>query len=294
MFKSMTAYGRAVHLSPMGRFVAELQSVNRKHLEINTFLPPALIRFDSEIKRWISEEVKRGQVNVKISVSFDQFSPLRVLPNLPLIQQYYQAWKVLLADLKMSASQEAFLQMLSDKEVYTYEQEELDEEQCRAILQALISDATAQLKGMKEKEGRLLHDDISARFERLPHFIKEISMKASGATLRLRQRLMSRISELMGASAENEERILREISVYAEKIDIEEELTRLDSHLKQARELMSSCVEGVGKILEFLVQELNREINTIGSKSSDIDISRNVVEFKSELERIREQIQNIE
>jgi uncharacterized protein (TIGR00255 family) len=295
MFKSMTAYGRAIHTSSLGRFIAELHSVNRKHLEINTFLPAELLRFDAEIKRWTSAEIGRGQVNLKISASFDLSSPIRISPNLSLIRQYRKVWNEITKDLNIEFSNEAFLQILVDKkDLYFYEQEIEDEAHYRRVLQELVTQAATQLKIMKKREGEILYTDISARFARLPKLIQEISKKAPSATERYRERLINKISEIMGPSSENEERILREICIYAEKVDIAEELTRFDSHLIQVQELIHSDVEGLGKMLEFLVQELNREINTISSKSFDIDVSRCVIEIKSELERIREQIQNIE
>jgi uncharacterized protein (TIGR00255 family) len=294
MFKSMTAYGRAVHSAPLGRFVAEIQSVNRKHLEVNTFLPPVLLKFDAEIKRWVAEQVGRGQVNLKISASFDQFSPLSVLPNLPLLRQYHQAWAAMRHELKNEGGEEAFWSLLDAKEIFIHEQQEVDEEQCRRLLRAVVSEALVHLTQMKEREGKLLYEDISARFARLPALIQQIAVKAPGAAARFRQRLMDRISELMGASTETDERILREVGLYAEKIDIEEELTRLDAHLKQVEELMHRRSGAVGKVLEFLLQEMGREVNTLSSKAADVDVSQYAIEIKSELEKIREQIQNIE
>lgn len=295
MFKSMTAFGRAVHASSLGRFVAELHSVNRKHLEINTFIPYELLRFDAEIKRWIAAEVGRGQVNVKISASFEKFSPVKITPNLPLIKQYRDAWRSVTEALRIQPNDALFLQMLSDKkEIFLSEEEALEEGEIKSVLQELVLHALTQLKEMKQREGALLFQDIAARFARLPSLIQEIAVKAPGATQRYRQRLMDRIAEIMGGQMVEEERVLKEVSIFAEKIDIAEELTRFESHLQQAREMMHSIGAGVGKTLEFLLQELNREINTIISKSSDLDVSRTVIEIKSELERIREQIQNIE
>lgn len=298
MFKSMTAYGRANLSTSLGRFSVEIQSVNRKHLEINTFLPKELLRFDPDIKKWVSTAVGRGQVNVKVSVAFDREIPLVVAPNLPLARQVKSAWAAIGKDLKLHINENDLLNILMRSEgILRYDEGLQDEEGYRQALKETIQQALLPFNSMKIQEGRALHADIAERFARLDVLIQEIAVKAPGATERYRQKLMERLNEVLGASIENEERLLREVCVYAERIDITEELTRFRSHLKQAEKMMqqeAGVEQGVGKTLEFVVQELNREINTIGSKSSDIDIAKWVIEIKSELERIREQIQNIE
>lgn len=299
MLKSMTAYGRASVISSVGKFVVELQSVNRKHLEVNTFLPKELLRYDSDIKKWIAQEVGRGQVNAKISVSFERTSPLVVTPNLAVARQVKSAWEVMAKDLKVALSTEQLWSLLSAQEdILLYDEDVQDEEIYRQALHEAVSQALQHFVAMKVYEGKVLHEDIMGRFKKLGALIKEIAAKCEGTSSRFRQKLLERLQEVMGASLENEERVLREVCVYAERIDIAEELTRFNSHLSQVEMMLQQRAQpdkqGIGKTLEFMVQELNREINTIGSKSSEIDISRAVIEIKSELERIREQIQNIE
>lgn len=295
MLKSMTAYGRSSLATPFGRFTVEIQSVNRKHLEINTMLPSEFFRFDSDIKKWISSVVGRGQVNVKIRVIFEKTSPLTVLPNLALAGQIQKAWHELGASLGLDIDDKRLIQILSATEnILLYDDDLQYEQEYKEILHQVVEQALAQLLLMKNNEGRALYEDISARLAILSKIIKQIAEKAPGATTRYREKLQERMQEALGASIENEERILREVCVFADKIDIAEELTRFDSHLIQMSALLNSGNQAVGKTLEFLIQELNREINTIGSKSSDVDVSRYVIEIKTELERIREQIQNIE
>jgi len=295
MLKSMTAYGRAAVISSLGRFIVEIHSVNRKHLEINTFLPRELLRFDADIKKWIAAEVGRGQVNVKVSVSFDRASPLSVIPNKFLAKQIKSAWEEISTELGFSLDQLSCLDLLSKEPgLFVYDEDLKDEELYRKALNDTVSQALQQLTSMKMAEGNALYLDISSHFFKLTSLIREVAVKAPGATARYRQRLIERLEEVLKAPLENEERILREVCIYAERIDISEELTRFESHLQQANALLQSTEQAVGKTLEFLVQELNREINTIGSKSSDLDVSRSVIEIKSELEKIREQIQNIE
>jgi len=292
----MTAYGRATVASPLGRFTVELQSVNRKHLEINSYLPKELLRYDADIKRWITNAVARGQINLKLHAVFDKVSPLVVTPNIALARQIKSAWELLIADLNLVVNDEGLLRILSNEdEILLYEEDLHDEEVFRKVLEEAISQALKQFIEMKLREGKTLCDDISDRFAKLGSWIKLIAVKAPGATERYRQKLLERLQEVLTTTIENDERILREVCVYADRIDIAEELTRFDSHLKQVDELLNADrPEGVGKTLEFLVQELNREINTISSKSSDVEVSRLVIDIKTELERIREQIQNIE
>lgn len=295
MLKSMTAYGRSCVISSLGRFSVEMQSVNRKHLEIQTTLPNEFLRFDSDVKKWISAVVGRGQVNVKIHVYFEEKGPLNVLPNLALAAQIQKAWHELAASLNIAIDDKGLINVLARTEgIMLFDEDLNDEEAYKELLHRAVDEALQQLSVMKNKEGKALYEDISGRLNTLSRLIKQIAEKAPGATTRYREKLKKSLEEVFEASIENEERLLREVCVFADKIDIAEELTRFDSHLVQMDHLLKSENQAVGKTLEFLIQELNREINTIGSKSSDADVSRWVIEVKTELERIREQIQNIE
>lgn len=295
MLKSMTAYGRCNVISPLGRFTVEIQSVNRKHLEINTVLPSEFLRFDADLKKWVSEYVGRGQVNVKVSVAFEKNGPLKAIPNVALGEQIVNAWQELADNLKFNLNEKYLFQVLSQtKDILLFDQEMQDEENYKKVLKQATLGALGQLVFMKSKEGEVLSDDISRRVEILSKAVKLIAEKSPGATTRYREKLKERLEEVLAGSIENEERLLREVCVFADKIDIAEELTRFDSHLEQMKLLLKSEGQSVGKTLEFMIQELNREINTIGSKSSDVEVSRCVIEIKTELERIREQIQNIE
>ena len=291
----MTAYGHAGKIFSFGRISIEIQSVNRKHLEINTTLPNAFLRFDAEVKKWIGAAVGRGQVNIRISISFEQKSPIAIVPNTALALQMQQAWKTMAEQLDISLSDQALIQILSLIPDMMFQGDELqDEELYKKALKETVDEALTRLCRMKSLEGQSLYEDISARLNLLHLAIEQISIKAPDAPMRYREKLKERLQEVLGASIENEERILREVCVYAEKVDIAEELTRFHSHLKQVKQILESKESAVGKTLEFLIQELNREINTIGSKSSDVEISHGVIQIKTELERIREQIQNIE
>lgn len=299
MLKSMTAFGRASISAAIGHFSIEIQSVNRKFLEINAFLPPELSRFELEIKRWISAKISRGQVNVRLNAKFEQSSPVSVSPNLLYVKQLTDAWQAIGTNLglKKPIDPNDILQLLArNPNVMRFEENLKDDENFLFAIKEVLESALAPFLQMRITEGAALAEDIRRRLGKMREAINFIETKTPDAPKKYYQKLKERIEEVIAGSSENEERILREIALYAEKIDISEEITRFRSHLAQCEQLLDQKehFEGVGKTLEFMVQEINREANTIGSKSMDAEISRAVVEIKSELEKIREQLQNVE
>lgn len=293
MLKSMTAYGRAALHNKVGRFVVEIQSVNRKFLEIQIQLPSELSQFELEVKKWLLPRIARGQVTVKIFAFFEAFAPVVVRPNLAFARQLKLAWDAIAKETGVS---EPFnLDLLThSKELFYFDENQEDEELFREILKESVDQAFNAFIKVKMQEGRLLQEDICKRFEKIKECLRQIESKSAHATDKYREKLLSRLAELLPQHIENEERVLREVAIFAEKIDISEEITRFFCHLAHFDEIITSDETGVGKTLEFVIQEMNREINTIGSKSADSIIGRLVIEVKSELEKIREQIQNIE
>lgn len=292
MLKSMTAYGRAAISTELGRFSAEVQSVNRKHLEINIFLSKELQRFESEIRKVLASKIARGQVTFKLFVYFETASPVAVIPNIPLARQMKAAFEEIAKDLQLP--NKVTLEMLAQNEdILSFSEEMPDEEAYRHAVVQVAASALEQFLKMREHEGKALQNDIAGRLKLIEKSLAQIAVHAPNASIRYRQKLVERLNEVLPGAVENEERILREVCLYAEKVDIAEEITRFQSHLAQGYKLLSSD-QSVGKTFEFLLQELGREINTIGSKSSEMEISKLVIEIKSELERIREQIQNVE
>lgn len=289
----MTAFGRANIHSEIGDFVVEIQSVNRKHLDISIDLPKELSCFEMDLKKWLQPHVSRGNVHLKVSVSYENTSPIIVHPNIPLARQIKHAWDLIAKDLKIE--EDFKLSLLVDIEgILLFEENVQEEERYSQALKQVLNLALEKFLHMKVQEGNVLQSDILARMQKIYQWIKWIEERAPTATRKYRDKLISRLEELLPGSVENEERILREVAVFAEKIDIAEEITRFFCHMSYLGELIHSDTTNVGKTLEFVIQELNREINTIGSKSSDLEIARFVIDIKSELERIREQIQNVE
>jgi uncharacterized protein (TIGR00255 family) len=294
MLKSMTAYGRASLNTKVGHFIVEIQSVNRKFLEVNVFLPRELGQFDIELKKWLMPYIARGQVSIKVNVTFEGAVPFIIRPNIPLAQQLKAAWEEIVHELKLGDA-EFHLSLFNQTEgLLSYEENRAEEENYREALKQTLEVALKGFLQMKVQEGAILQLDIEQRLDIIRQSLQIVEQKIPFATKKYRDKLIARLDELMPGHVENEERILREIALFAEKIDIAEEMTRFYCHLSHFEELIHSQTLSVGKTMEFVLQELNREVNTMGNKSSDLDIARAVIDIKSELERIREQIQNIE
>lgn len=291
----MTAYGRASVAVPLGCFTVELYSVNRRHLEVNNCFPSEFLCYDADIKRWIASVVSRGFITAKFSAQYNQATPITIKPNLALARQLKGAWQQIADEMGLPFEKSFSLEILArNDQIITYETNPTVEIEFKAILKQAIDQALEKLVEMKVIEGAALSQDISGRLEQIKLAVDEIAVLAPQAAKRYHLELQNRIEALLPGKIENEERILRELCVYAEKVDVSEEIARLESHVKQFCDLLQAPPRSVGKTLEFLVQEMNREINTVGSKASELKISQLVIKVKSELERIREQIQNIE
>lgn len=295
MLKSMTAYGRGSIETSLGRFTAEIQSVNRKFLEVNVALPRELTRFDSQVKKWVSALVGRGQISVKFSVVYNQKTPLNVTANIPLALKIQKASQELASTLGLPSSHELTLTLLSKETgILLFDEEMETEDLYLENLQEVFNRGMQNFLEMKTQEGKAIYVEIAQRLAQLQQEIKHIAFYAPHATKRYREKLAERLKEFTEGTLGDEERLLREIGIFAEKIDISEEITLFEAHLKQFSEVISLKDESVAKTLEFIIQEMNREVNTIGSKSSELEVSRRVVEMKSCLEKIREIIQNVE
>jgi uncharacterized protein (TIGR00255 family) len=293
-FRSMTGYGNAALREEGVQISAEILSVNRKHLDINIILPRHLTRFDPDVRKLIAASVFRGHLVVRISAVFEEGSPLVVCPNLALAKELYKGWQEIAAGLGIDAKAMFSLSLLEkEPELFTFAETPLMTRLQPLILQT-VEKALRPFLIMREKEGKLLELDISKKIDGLKKSVQEIEGHAAQATGKYRQKLLSKMQEVLPTIDTADERLIKEIALFAEKVDVAEEILRLQSHLEQFAKLLKETRDTPGKTAEFLLQELNREINTIGSKSSELAITRIVVEMKGELERIREQMQNIE
>ncbi|NGX55644.1 MAG: hypothetical protein KR126chlam2_01283 [Chlamydiae bacterium] len=296
LLKSMTAYGRASLSSEVGRLVVEIQTLNRRHLEMKFSLPKPLARFEIEMRKQIAARIGRGQVNVTIMWRREDGQETRVIPNISRAKAVKGAWDKIADELGLKSCDLSILAL--EKDLLGYEEEIEDEKLFSQILQKGICAALDHCIAMRQKEGAVLSLDLEKRLALLEGGIVDIEAKAPEAVAHYREKLSSRLEDLLKGSPENEERILREIALFAERLDITEELVRFKSHLQEFRSTLKRASKAAnetrGKHLDFIIQELMREINTIGSKSSNMMVAHLVVSVKSELEKMREQTQNIE
>jgi len=294
MIKSMTGYGRTESALAGKRIVAEIKSLNHKNLEISVRFPNVLSPLEIPIKKRISDTISRGRVEISIRFDTDQGATDsdRLFANIPLIRNYYE----LLVAIKeeFGLSDPVTLDLLANVKNGIYAAEaQIDPEETWPVISNLVDRAVDALMDMKKIEGTLLYADFTERVNLIKTYLDSMKPKAPQVVQEYKVRLSERLEELANGVQIDPLRLAQEIAIMAEKIDITEEIVRLDSHIHQLRDLLES-LEPVGRKMDFLFQEMHREINTIGSKSSDLDISRNVIDIKTELAKLREQVQNIE
>lgn len=289
----MTAYGRSVLETPDGRVVVEIQSLNRKFLDIVLNLPKEFNNFDAEIRKWVGLTTSRGQITVRVSAEFTQVSPFEVRPNIALAKQLKSAWDKIAEELDLKNESFPVNLLIQEKELFLFEENSKDRNSCLKLLKESVEKALASLNAMKATEGAALQKDILSRLHLISTIVEEIEPLLPDATEKYRQKLLKRIGEVCPSSSELYPRILQEVALFAEKTDVSEEMARLVSHISQFRSSLESH-EPIGKTLEFLLQELFREVNTLTTKVQDGRVIPLGLKIKGELEKIREQIQNIE
>jgi len=291
----MTAYGRFSVSGDLAEIDVQIQTLNRKFLDVHVKLPKELLFFDIEIRKWIASQIQRGKVTVTISAKFGEDSPVSVTPNISLAHQIKLAWEKITNELQLEETKECVLQLLANQpSIFLYQESSEGLDKFRPILREGVFKALEAVQVMKIDEGTVIQKDFVSRFSKLSELITSIEKNTQGSEEKYRKQLLKNITDLLPNLADNEDRILREICILAGKVDISEEIIRFRSHLTQVMKLITSENEGIGKTLEFLLQELLREVNTIGSKSMNMEISKLVIAIKSELEKVREQVQNIE
>jgi uncharacterized protein (TIGR00255 family) len=294
MVRSMTGYGRAEAILDGQKYTVEIKSLNHRFLEISLRLPASLSALEMEIKKKIGEPLLRGKIDVSIrrdvqsSAENGQYLAL----NLPLAQNYFN----LLMQLKQSLNlqDDIRLEMIAgQKDVFQMAELPQDDSALWQGLATVLEEALAGMVEMRRREGEILFRDLSARLDLMAQLLSRIEAKAPQVVLEYQKRLTDRVRELTSGLVVDEGRLSQEVAFFAEKSDITEEIVRLRSHLGQFLEMLDS-EEAIGRKVDFLIQEMNREVNTIGAKSSDADISKQVIEIKSELAKLREQVQNLE
>lgn len=292
MLKSMTGYGRGECVFEDGRIVVEVKSVNHRYLDISCRVPRRFSSLESQVRKAISGRFSRGRFDVTIQSDFDGEGNQGFELNLPLAQEYCSILQELKDRLNLSGDVSLGL-LAGARDIITTKETEPDGEEGERAFNEAFNDALDSLERMREAEGENLYRDFSEKLDDVERLINDIRVRSPQVLVYHRDRLAKRVHELMGGGDVDAQRLNQEIAFLAERSDITEELVRIASHLEQFG-IMMNVNKPTGRKLDFLLQEINREINTIASKASDADISQKVVAIKGELEKIREQVQNIE
>ena len=292
MIKSMTGYGRAVETVNGREFTVELRSVNNRYLDCSVKLPRMLSFAEEAVKQAVKATVSRGKVEVYISAKSDNSDDTTIRLNKAVLEGYLAAMRQMTEEFgvrdDISVSTVSRL-----PEVFSVEKPEVDEEQLLSDLMAVVRKALEGYDAMRTTEGKALDTDLRTRGNTILALVAQVEQGNGQTVLDYRARLEAKLREVLEATNIDESRILTEAAIFADKVAVDEETVRLRSHLKQ----MEAMLDGggaVGRKLDFLLQEMNREANTIGSKCTDVRLARIVVDIKAELEKIREQTQNIE
>lgn len=292
MFKSMTGYGRGEAYAGGRKFTVELKSVNHRYCEVVMRLPRVMSALEDRARRLVQTRVSRGRVDGYFSTESSGGNSAAVKVDKALATSYYKAMKELKEALQLDGEVK-LKHLLAMPDVLTAAEVEEDVEEWWPAVSEALEAALDQLVRMRATEGEKLVADIMKRVEIVAALNEIIRARSPVVVEEYRERLSTRLKDLIAEGSLDEGRLVAEAALYAERSNITEETVRLESHLAQVRACLQSN-ESVGRKLDFLLQEMNREINTIASKSGDLEISRAVVEVKSELEKVREQVQNIE
>ena len=292
LVKSMTGYGRCVETVGGREFTVELRSVNNRYLDCTVKLPRVLSFAEDAVKQAVKNAISRGKVDVFVSMRAEGASDARVTLNAPLVEGYLAAMKEM-AQRYGVADDISVSTLARMQDVFTVEREEVDEEQLLKDLMTVVDKAIAGYDAMRSAEGQALERDLRSRGETILELVAQVEAGSGETVSAYRARLESKLREVLANTSIDESRILTEAAIFADKVAVDEETVRLRSHLEQMDSMLASGGP-IGRKLDFLLQEMNREANTIGSKGNDIQQARTVVDIKAELEKIREQIQNIE
>lgn len=292
MIKSMTGYGRAVHNVDGREITVEIRSVNNRYLDCNVKLPRIYSYAEDQIKQLVKAQVTRGKVDVFISVAQTGGEEVRISLNRPVLEGYLAAMQQIEQDYPVRNDiTVTALSRLPD--VFLLEKPDMDEEARAAELMQAVTTALEQYDRMRRTEGAALEQDLLSRRQTILTLVEKVEARSPVTVAEYRTRLEAKMQEVLSATTIDEGRILTEAALFADKIAVDEETVRLRSHLNQLQQMLSAGGP-IGRKLDFLLQEMNREANTIGSKGNDLEQARTVVDIKAELEKIREQVQNIE
>ena len=291
MIKSMTGYGKSNISKNLREYQVEIKSVNHRYLDVTIKMPRSLSYLEEDIKKVISANITRGKVDVFITFNNNSLEGRDIKINTEIARMYIK-------ELKNLAESEGIVADIPETEISKLPdvltiQNNQDDETIKNELLEVTNKAIEKLVGMRKIEGEKIAQDLLSRIQDIEQKVKKISSLSTGLIEEYVVKLNTRIKELLPDQEIDETRLAQEVVIYADKCSIEEEVTRLNSHIYQFRELLNSD-EAVGKKIDFMIQEMNRETNTIGSKANNLEITNEVINIKTQLENIREQVQNIE
>ena len=292
MIKSMTGYGKSELEVDLRRYQVEIKSVNHRYLDISVKMPKQISYLEEEIKRKISEKIKRGKIDVFITFENNSIKGKEIKINTEIAREYIK-------ELRKLASEENLLDNIEVTEITKYPdvlsiQNLEDDDTIKNELLKTVEEATSNLVKMRETEGNRISKDLLNRISKIQQKVIKISSLSTGLIEEYVVKLEGRIKDLIKDKEIDESRLAQEVVIYADKCSIEEEVTRLNSHIFQFEKQIKDSQDAIGKKLDFMIQEMNRETNTIGSKANNLEITNGVIDIKTELENIREQVQNIE
>ena len=288
----MTGYGRAVETVNGREFTVELRSVNNRYLDCSVRLPRMLSFAEDAVKQAVKASISRGKVDVFITVRSEAGDEVQVTLNKSVLQSYLAAMHQMVDEFGV-ADDISVSAVSRLPEVFVIEKPQVDEEQLMADLMSVVAKALEGYDAMRKAEGEALDKDLRSRGETILELVSQVEAGNGKTVSDYRARLEAKIKEVLANTAIDESRILTEAAIFADKVAVDEETVRLRSHLTQMNNMLTAG-GAMGRKLDFLLQEMNREANTIGSKCTDVALARIVVDIKAELEKIREQTQNIE
>lgn len=292
MLKSMTGYGRREVVTDGKKILVEIKSVNHRYADYNIKVQRHLGYMEDKIRKHVSESITRGKVDIYLNVENYETADKQITLNKPMAENYINVLKQLRDEFGLR-DDISVTSVARNPDIFLTERIEEDEEQLWNTVKTVLDEALSDFVSMREREGERIERDLCERIEYMRTLVTGIDERSPQTVKEYSDRLYEKIKDVLDGREIDEARILTEVAIYADKVAVNEETVRLVSHFSEFDNIIN-CGEPAGRKLDFLIQEINREVNTIGSKASDIEIAKTVVTLKGEIEKLREQIQNIE
>lgn len=292
MLKSMTGYGRSQKIIGGRDILVEIRSVNHRYFEYSSRIPRAYAYIDEKLKALLKSKIARGKVDISVTINNIENKDTEIAINKAVAEGYVNALRSVAEELNV-ADDLTLSKLIKLPDIFSIQKTPDDEEEVWSNISEVAEEALAHFVSMRETEGEKLKNDVLEKTDCILEMVAEVEKISPQTVENYRERLYKKLCEVLESNDVDEQRIVTEAAVFSEKIAVDEETVRLKSHISQLHGLVDSD-ESIGRKLDFIVQEMNREVNTIGSKAQDLNITKLVVDMKAELEKIREQIQNIE